>query len=160
MRIPVALAMLLSVAGCQSTVRTETHFLPPTDPAQLACVDRCYQTDRECISSPVPTPAATATPAPPLDAEAQDALREYDECSKRVQAEYEQCQAGARTSSGQRNACYRPVCVVTGKVGAAAEVTAAAAANGNNAESCTRAFNSCFVRCGGRIESRRCEGNC
>lgn len=158
MKTPVALALLLLVVACQSTVRTETRYLPPTAPEQLACVDACYKTDQGCMGAPEHEPPAGA-PAP-KEAEAEAARRDYDECSKRVQAEFEQCQAGARTSSGQRSSCYRPVCVVKGNPSEAADAVNSRGGE-NDAAACTRMFNACFEHCGGRIESRQlCEGRC
>lgn len=158
MRTLAVFGFLLLLVACHSTVRTETRYLPPTAPEQLACVDACYKSDQSCMAAPASEPPAGA-PAP-SEAEAEAARRDYDECSKRVQAEYEQCQAGARTSSGKSGNCYRPVCVVNGNL----TVSPAAAkpeGGDNDSAACTRIFNACFVSCGGRIQSRqRCEGSC
>lgn len=159
--IAVAFLPLLLVACQGSTVRTQTRFLPPTTPEELACVSRCDAAERECSSERAQTPSAE--PRPPLSDEQkledEQARREYDECSRRVQSEYEACEMGARTS-GSRGSCYKPVCMVKGKLA----VTAQAPEASHDAippEVCARIHEMCFKRCGGRVETQSiCEGHC
>ena len=161
MRLSLAVALLVLLAACQRTLRTETRFLPPTAPEQVACVDRCYATDRDCVGSRKSEPRPLASPAqPPVsDEEAARARREYDECSKRAQAEYESCEATARGNQ-QRVSCYRPVCLVNGNLPVQPDAPGADGAV-NDREACGRIFSACYTRCGGHVETREvCEGNC
>lgn len=159
----VAVALLpLLLAACQSTVRTETRFLPPTSPEELACVSRCDTAERDCRGEDSKA-ASTSAPRPPRSEaqkiEDEQARRDYDDCSRRVQSEYEACEMGARTS-GSRGSCYKPVCLVKGKLAVPSD-----APDSNHdripPEVCVRIHEMCFKRCGGRIETQKvCEGNC
>lgn len=166
MKLAWVLTLLVLIAGCQRATRTETRYLPPQSPEKQACVERCYQTDRDCLGSSTVEPRPLGAPVksePVADAEqladAEQAKRDYDECSKRVQAEFENCQTGARTSN-RRGTCYRPVCVVQPGALPVSGSTPSAPTS-NDEQACARIFRGCFERCGGKIETREvCEGAC